>query len=101
MKVFRSSGRTINPAHIDELNESIKKNYDKIEKKLGKATPKNVKQYQKALEKAHKDDAQKYPISIDIDCPTKESELKELCVKYGSVAFCIEDDELALYILDQ
>ena len=101
VNLYRASGNPIKTEDLEAKQEFIKTQFDALEEELGPATPKNVKEYQKRLEEVDKELGTAYPISIEIDCPTTPAQLRELCTKYESITFTVEEDTLTAYILDQ
>jgi len=101
MKLYRASGHPIDPAHRDAATQELNKAMDAIESELGKCTSENAKDYQKKLEKVSNEFPRKYPNEVKINYPRTKREIKALCEKYGSVAFCVEDASLVAYILDK
>jgi hypothetical protein len=100
MKMYRSSGAPIDPRHKKRQTDGMNAAMDKLEKELGKCTQENAEVFQKALEIIHEDLSVDFPNVVNIKYPRTKAGIKVLCDKFGSVAFCIEKDELVAYILD-
>ena len=98
--MYRASGSPIKAEHNKAYFEKLNEEMDKVEQTMGKCNADNAEQFQEIMEVIHRDLTKSYPNSKRIQCPTTPKELKDLCELYGSVAFCMEDDKLVLYILD-
>jgi hypothetical protein len=98
--LYRASGSPIKAEHNELYFKRLNEEMDKLEDTMGKCNADNAKQFQEVMEVIHRDLTKSYPNKKRIQCPTSPKELKDLCKEYGSVAFCMEDDKLVLYILD-
>lgn len=98
MKLYRASGDPINKtAYVEKVNQAM----DELELEMGKPNPENVVEFQKELAKKHKEFEGEFPNVRKVKYPRTAKEMKDLCKKYGSVAFCLEGNYLVAYILDK
>ena len=74
---------------------------DLLEDTLGKCTSDNAEEYKQHMEQIHRDLTKSYPNQSKVRYPDTPKDMAELCSEHGSVAFCEEDDELVIYILDK
>ena len=100
MKLYRSSGAPINPEHKELYFNLLNSEMDDLEKELGKCNTDNAEEFQKRMEMIHRELTKRFPNVSNINHPRTIGRMKELTGKYGTVAFCIEDDELVCYIMD-
>ena len=100
MKLYRASGEPIDPRHQKLQLQGLNAAMDKLEEELGKCNAENAELFQKALASVHEDLAKQYPPVVNIKYPRTKRDIKTLCNKFGSIAFCLEDEELVAYILD-
>tara|TARA_R110002126_G_scaffold202350_1_gene349807 strand:+ start:208 stop:507 length:300 start_codon:yes stop_codon:yes gene_type:complete len=98
--MYRASGSPINSEDSKLYHEELNAKMDEIEKTMGKCTAKNASSYQEMMEQIHRKLSSSYPNKKRIQCPESPKELETLCKDYGSVAFCVEDEKLVLYIMD-
>ncbi len=100
IKMYRASGFPVANKHNELYIRDINDEMDRLEKEHGKITSKNTDIFQEKLEELDKKLLKKYPRMVHRHYPDTLEAMTELCKEYGSVAFCIEDDELVSYILD-
>lgn len=101
MKLYRASGAPIDEQHIKLQKEAFNKVMTDLEETEGKCTQENAEIFNKALNKVEEDLAVIYPNCVPLKYPHNKKKLYALCSLYGSIAFCIEDEELVAYILDK
>ena len=100
IKMYRASGKPIDPTDMELYLKDLNEEMDKLEEKYGKPNVDNAVFFQNKMADVDKKLYKTYPRVTSIPFPTTEEEMEELCKEYGSVAFCMEDDSLVLYILD-
>lgn len=100
IKLYRASGQPIKPGHQKLYYEELNAKMDELEATLGKCTSDNAESYQEYMIEIHNMITEKYPNKGTIEYPTDPIAASKLCSKYGSIAFCIEDDEVVAYIMD-
>lgn len=98
--LYRASGFPVRPGDRELYLEELNKEMDNLENMLGKCTKDNAEQYQEIMEQIHRKLSLDYPNRIQTTFPTSTKAMEDLCDKYGSVAFCKEEDELVAYVLD-
>jgi len=99
--MYRASGSPIKKEDSILYFEELNKKMDELELTMGKCTSENAEQYQAIMEMIHRDLSKSYPNKKRIQCPESPKEIEKLCEEYGSVAFCVEEKKLVLYILDK
>lgn len=93
--LYRASGHPVDSKedYLKELN----KRFDELE---AQKTP--MEEVTKELDKFHEEYTTEHPIKIKVKLPKTERDFKNFVKKHGpALAFCIENDRLVAYILDQ
>jgi hypothetical protein len=96
--LYRASGHSVDnrDGYLKELNKEM----DKLEETLGKPNIDNAQSFSAKMANVDHKLQEKYPRKKIIEFPNGAAEIHQLCKKYGSVAFCIEDNKMVMYILD-
>ena len=100
INLYRASGSPIKSEDKELYFKELNLQMDKLEETVGKCTKDNAEEYQKHMVEIHEMITDKYPNKGKIEYPTNPKALSKLCTQYGSLAFCMEDDELVAYIMD-
>lgn len=100
IKMYRSSGKPVLPAHEKLYTEDMNRIFDETEVEVGKFTQENAKVFGEKLEAKTKELLGKYPNCIEVEYPTSQYRLKQMMKQYGSIAFCIEDGKTVCYVMD-
>ena len=101
MKLFKASGRPINPGDEEKQLAEMHEAFDKLEEQMGKCTAKNAKAFEAKLAEQTNGLLTKYPIEAKHVYPRTKGQLRAALEKYGSIAYCIEDGKIVAYVLDQ
>ena len=96
IKIYRASGHPIAQEGQTEYLEKLNKRMDELESE----GITDMKVFEAELSKVHEEIVQKYPISLDLDYPNSVEELKILLKKFGAIAFCLENDKITAYVMD-
>lgn len=101
VNLYRASGEPIKVKDRELYYKELNKQMDLLEDTVGKCTQDNAEEYQKHMVEIHEMISAKYPNKGKVKYPSTPKDMAKLCLEYGSVAFCEEDDEIVCYILDK